>query len=118
MSVIWLWIRGRIGRWSKGLLRELSVFLLIMGLLAPMPGGVGDWAFNFWVSVDQLVNSLTLGDPDETISSRVGKWSVAEDPGMVRRATSGTLCFFLDLVDEDHCANSIEHDEGKNAVKS
>ncbi len=116
MKWIGQWVWGKLGKWSKGLLRELSIFMLVMTLLAFMPGGVGQWAFNFWVSVDQLVNTLTLGDPDETISSRVGKWSLAEDPGMFRDYTSGMLCFFLDLVDDDHCATSIEHDEGEKAL--
>ncbi len=115
---LWIgqWIRSRLGAWSKGLIREMAVFMIIMMLLAFVPGGIGKWAFNYWIAVDQLANSLTLGDPDETISSRVGKWSIAEDPGMFRDATSGALCFFLDLVDDDHCANSIEYDEGEKAV--
>ena len=96
MTFIYKWIMCRLGKWTKGLLREATVFLAIMTLLAFLPGPVGQWGFNFWISVDQLVNSLTLGDPDETISSRVGKWSVAEDPGMFRSTVSGTLCFFLD----------------------
>jgi len=116
VKTIGKWIWDRLGRWSKGILRELSVFMLIMAVLAFMPGSIGQWAFNYWIAVDQLANSLTLGDPDETISSRMGKWSMAEDPGMFRYATSGTICFFLDIVDEGHCTNSIEHDEGGKAV--
>lgn len=115
---LWIgkWIWGKLGKWSKGLLRQFSVFMLVMALLAFMPGSIGRWAFNYWIAVDQFANTLTLGDPDETISSRVGKWSTAEDPGMLKYGASGVLCFFLDLVDDDHCVNSIEHDEGGKAV--
>ncbi len=112
MSKIWRWL----GMQGKVVIRLLVAFNLVMAILAFLPGGIGQWGFNYWVAIDQTVNALTLGDPDETISSRMGKWSTAEDPGLFRSATSGTVCFFLDLVDANHCANSIEHDEGSNAV--
>jgi hypothetical protein len=68
------------------------------------------WGWNVLVALDQLGNALTLGDPDETISSRAGKqvkagkwWAVA-------------LCKLLHLFDRGHCEKSIEGDEGKNEV--
>lgn len=112
MSNIWRWI----GRQGKSTVRFLVAFHLLMAAIAFLPGGIGQWGFNYWVAVDQTVNALSLGDPDETISSRMGKWSTAEDPGWFRDAASGTLCFFLDLLDDNHCADSIEHDEGSKAV--
>ncbi len=118
--VLWIvkWIWGLGKKCSKGVAREMAIFMLIMTVLAFTPGPIGQWAFNFWISVDQLGNSLTLGDPDETISSRLGKWSTAEDPGMFRDNASGAICFFLNLLDENHCINSIEYDEGENSVAS
>jgi hypothetical protein len=112
MNKIWKWI----GKSGKYVFRGLTVLLLVMALLAFVPGPVGQWGFNFWVSVDQAANALTFGDPDETISSRLGKWTKEEDVGWSRQALGHTICFFLDIVDENHCENSIEPEEGKNAV--
>lgn len=67
------------------------------------------YIFNNLVALDQAVNTLFGGDPDETISSRAGKrqhsakWAKA-------------LCWLLNKLDFKHCQRSIEEDEGKNSV--
>jgi hypothetical protein len=63
--------------------------------------------WNILISIDQLFNTLLLGDPDETLSSRLGK-----------RARKGEIfakcmCKLLDIFDKNHCEKSIEEDEGK-----
>lgn len=67
---------------------------------------------NILISFDQFLNTLLLGDPDETISSRIGK--------MIRWGTAGDvekgLCKALDGLDKNHCEKSIEEDEGKNEI--
>ena len=71
--------------------------------------GLRRWAWNVLIALDQRANALTGGDPDETISSRVGK--------CVR---VGRLRWLGALLDEifgpRHCENSIEPDEGKDAL--
>jgi len=62
--------------------------------------------WNLLISIDQLGNTLLGGDPDETISSRMGK-----------RARKGDrlgicVCKVLDVFEKDHCEKSIERDEG------
>ena len=61
---------------------------------------------NILISLDQLVNTIFGGDPDETISSRLGK--NYKDSWMQK------------LVDKyfgsDHCVNAEEKDEGKDAI--
>jgi len=64
----------------------------------------------FWnvvVSLDQLVNTLFGGDPDETISSRLGKrnWWLGR-----------FICWVLDKFDKNHCEKVLEHDEGKDGL--
>jgi hypothetical protein len=66
--------------------------------------------YNILIGVDQLVNAILGGDPDETISSRIGK-----------RAREGYkisifLSKFLDIFDKNHAEDAIEEDEGKNAM--
>jgi hypothetical protein len=61
---------------------------------------------NVLIGLDQLANALLAGDPDETISSRLGK-----------KQSNCKVCFFicrvLHVLDPNHCKNSIEKDEGE-----
>jgi hypothetical protein len=70
------------------------------------------WAMNVLISIDQLGNTLAGGDPDETISSRLGK-----------RKRAGTLTWFgrgldrfLGWLDPGHSIDAIEDDEGKDRI--
>ena len=64
---------------------------------------------NVLVSIDQLLNTLTGGDPDETWSSRFGKY---QDRVWLYRV----ICRVLDIFDPHHCEKSIEEDEGEYQV--
>jgi hypothetical protein len=66
------------------------------------------YMWNILISVDQLANTFLGGDPDETISSRMGK-----------RARKGDklgkfICKILNTFDKGHCEKSIEEDEGQS----
>lgn len=65
--------------------------------------------FNILISVDQMLNTLLGGDPDETISSRAGK-------RVDTCAPCRWLCRLLDVIDPRHCHKHIEPDEGRNEV--
>jgi len=65
------------------------------------------YIWNILISIDQLVNTILLGDPDETLSSRMGKYA---ERG--RGFIPCTICRFLNIFDKDHCIRSIERDEG------
>lgn len=58
------------------------------------------------VSIDQLVNTIFGGFPDESISSRAAK---AQLKG---KKWGCVLCKILDKIDKDHCIKNIELDEG------
>jgi hypothetical protein len=64
------------------------------------------YMWNFLISLDQLLNTLLGGNPDETLSSRMGK--------RARKGDKFAKCFcsVLDVFDKDHCEKSIENDEG------
>ena len=78
---------------------------------------------NFFVSLDQFLNVLLLGDEDETISSRLGK-SQRGDYGTKAKATLFPLAKAVDFValkvfkDPDHCLTSIEEGIGGNSMLS
>lgn len=65
------------------------------------------WGWNILISLDQLLNVLMKGDPDETISSRAAKAKIKN------KKWGCILCKILDWFDKDHCEKNIEHDEGK-----
>lgn len=71
------------------------------------------YLWNLLIAVDQLINTLAGGDPDETISSRIGK-IVALQNG--KRTGLYYFCKMLSLIDHRHCEKSIEHDEGSDQV--
>lgn len=73
------------------------------------------YLINMLISLDQFVNTATGGDPDETVSSRMGKWN-REKVGGWRQKVSYGLCLMLNKLDKDHCEESIEEDEGADAV--
>lgn len=68
------------------------------------------YLWNLLISLDQFLNALTLGDPDETISSRAGK---AMQEG---KRWGCVLCRVLDVFQKDHCLKSLETDEGARAI--
>ena len=71
---------------------------------------VGRFLMNLLVLLDELGNTLTLGSPDETISSRAAK---ARNAG---KKWGCVLCKVLDWLQKDHCTNSLEPDHGQDAV--
>lgn len=64
------------------------------------------WVFRVLIALDQLANTVIGGDPDETISSRAAKGAARGVGGWC------LLCRLLHLIDRDHCAKSLEPDEG------
>ncbi len=70
-------------------------------------GGVKTYLWNLLISVDQLFNTILGGYPDETMSSRMGKRLAKKDCTLCT-----VLCRLLGYIDENHCKESIEWDEG------
>jgi len=78
---------------------------------------IGKWILNIFISIDQLGNTITGGDPDETISSRLGKLK-HKHAGVIPwyRPFSKLIDLGLDIIDKNHSMDAIETDEGKDAV--
>jgi hypothetical protein len=66
------------------------------------------WFLNILLALDFLLNALTFGDPEETVSSRIGK-KMAK--GKKCYICAG-LCWILDKIDKRHCADAINIYEG------
>jgi hypothetical protein len=69
---------------------------------------VKHYIWNILISIDQFFNAMLAGDPDETISSRMGK-NIAKKNCPI----CNLICKFLNLFQKDHCVKSIEKDEGE-----
>jgi hypothetical protein len=67
--------------------------------------------WNILIAVDQFANTLLGGDPDETMSSRMGK-NIRAGKCKLCKLT----CYFLGLIQKDHCDKSIEPDRGSRQV--
>ena len=65
------------------------------------------YLINLVISIDQLVNTILGGYPDETMSSRMGKHLVKKDCRLCK-----FICRLLNKIDPNHCIDSIEKDEG------
>ena len=79
---------------------------------------VAAWFVNVLTSIDQLVNTIFGGDPDETISSRLGKLEKKYDGKIPRRRPlSAFLVWALNKIDPGHCEKGIEDDEGRHQLR-
>jgi len=79
---------------------------------------IGRYIMNVLISLDQLLNSFLGGDPDETISSRLGrvkrKWG-GKIPKY--RPIARLTDWLLEKIDKNHCIDSIEEDEGHDGLR-
>lgn len=78
---------------------------------------VGQYMLNVLIGIDQLGNCFWGGDPDETISSRLGKIK-AKNGGNIpwTRPLPRIIDWGLERIDPGHSIDAREHDEGKDAV--
>jgi hypothetical protein len=78
---------------------------------------VARWALNVAIAYDELWNARTGGDPQETISSRLGKFQ-RKFGGVIpwRYPIRKFIVWGLGEIEKDHCKKAIEEDEGSNAV--
>ena len=75
------------------------------------------YLMNILISVDQLGNAFLGGDPDETISSRLGKLKVRHSGTIPwSRPISRMVDYMLDWLDPNHSIDAIEEDEGALAL--
>jgi hypothetical protein len=71
------------------------------------------YLFNIALGLDQFVNVLLLGDPDDSISGRCGRAMASGKPKSGVKILAPIVDYiFLKLFDEkDHCKDSIEPEE-------
>ena len=77
-----------------------------------LKGYASAYFWNILVSLDQFLNTLFFGHPDETLSSRWGKGAARRDCKFCT-----LMCKILNIFDKDHCARYIEEDETDDPYK-
>lgn len=71
------------------------------------------YLYNLGLSLDQLLNAILLGDPDESVSGRCGR---AMKSGKPKFWVPGLTAFidamaFIVAREMNHCSNAIEPEE-------
>ena len=80
------------------------------------PNGDG-WVHSWFYCLDCLGNAITFGDPRETISSRSAKAKLAGRRwGCIMCAFLGWCATLIAGQPTDHCAQSLEPNEGSRAI--
>jgi len=67
-----------------------------------------NYLWRIFIALDQLANTILGGDEDETISSRIGKIVEGRNNCWICRI----ICNLLNKIDQNHCKEAIEPDEG------
>jgi hypothetical protein len=73
---------------------------------------------NILITIDQALNVVFfLGDPDETVSSHIGRVKLANGRKVPkRRFVMWALDWVLGKLDKNHSIKYIEHDEGREGL--
>jgi len=75
------------------------------------------YCWNILIAIDQLVNTVFGGDPDETLSSRMGKWArTHKNQKGTRKQIYKTVNWIVELFEKEHFKKSIEEDEGDRRI--
>lgn len=112
--------------WLKAKLLLLSValiwaFFICISLPVQLPITIASflvsnerlkrYVWGFWIWQDQAVNATLGGNPDVTVSSKVGY--MAEQGSKTAKVMASVIdfLFYVAVGQKDHCAVSIERDE-------
>jgi hypothetical protein len=69
------------------------------------------YAFDLWIASDQHMNAVFGGNPDTTISGRVGYYAMQGRTGYIVAECIIDAIFYIAIRQVGHCRASIEPDE-------
>lgn len=97
------------------------LFILVMAplqlpvtLLAWPVKGLRGYRYKIWIAQDQLVNAIHNGNPDITVSSRIGWMAEQGSKTAASMAVVVDWLFYVAIGQVNHCRASIERDEDHN----
>jgi len=75
------------------------------------------YCWNILIAIDQLINTFFGGDPDETLSSRMGKWArTGKNSRGIRKKVYKIANYTVEQFEKDHFEKSVEEDEGNRRI--
>ncbi len=97
------------------LLIGAGLMLVALPAMRLLPAGLARrYAVNLFIAGDQLANAILGGNPDRTISGRLGKRLLkGRESCAFCFLLSGWICRLLDEVDPDHCIRAYRADPGE-----
>jgi len=98
--------------WFLSVITSLKGWLkLLIALIALFYKPWRNYALLIWVADDQDINALFNGNPDQSISGRVGYMALTtkKRPWLIAQKIINAVFFFQ----ENHCYNEIEWDRIK-----
>ncbi len=100
-----------------GLLLGVVFMLAALPFMRLLPEGLARrYAINLFIAGDQLANAILGGNPDMTISGRLGKRLLKGREGCPWCFLLSTwICRLLDEVDPKHCVKSYRVDQGERS---
>ena len=89
----------------------------MIGFIAPtffvlITTGDHNYIKHVWIAFDKLWNAILCGDSRETFSSRLGKIWWHDAPTRIPKWICYRLLRLLDVIDDNHCRNSIDWNYG------
>lgn len=89
----------------------MSPLQLPVTLLAWPFESLRGYRYKLWIAQDQLINAIHNGNPDITVSSRVGY--MAHNGSKTAKAMAAVIdwLFYVTIGQKNHCYESIEWDE-------
>jgi uncharacterized membrane protein YhaH (DUF805 family) len=110
--------------WIKAKLLLLSValvWLFFIAVLSPLQLPVTllaipfkrlrNYRYKLWIAQDQLVNAIHNGNPDITVSSRIGWMAEQGSKTAAAMAVVVDWLFYIATGQVNHCRAAIERDE-------
>lgn len=96
--------------WLLFIVVMLPVQLPVTLLAWPLPW-LRSYRYKIWIAQDQLVNAIHNGNPDITVSSRIGWMAEQGSKTAASMAVVVDWLFYVAIGQKNHCRASIERDE-------
>lgn len=96
--------------WGALIVLMLPLIIPVTVLAIPLKS-LRRYRYGLWISTDQLVNAIHNGNPDITVSSKVGYMAEQGSKTAAAMAAVIDLLFKVAVGQENHCQASIERDE-------
>lgn len=106
LTILVLWASLLIGTWR-------GWYQILVTILAWVLNNekLNLYRYGLWIAQDQDVNALIFGNPDVTVSSKLGYMKQQGSRTAQYAANVVDKMFYIAVGQVNHCVASIEHDE-------